>query len=105
MNKKPGQAEPIVLESQNGLSNVRGTLAMARTPEPNSATSEFFVNLVDNLSLDYQNESNPGYAVFGEVVQGMEVVDAIAAVPTGVVNGQRDVPLSEVTITSATQVK
>lgn len=105
LDKKPGQAAPIVLERQNGLSNVRGTVAMARTPEPNSATSEFFVNLIDNLSLDYQNESNPGYAVFGEVVQGMEVVDAIAAMPTGFVNGLRDVPLSEVTITSATQVK
>ena len=103
--KKPGQAAPIALESQNGLSNLRGTLAMARTNDPDSATSEFFVNLVDNLSLDYQNVSNPGYAVFGAVVVGMDVVDAIASKSTGVVNGQSDVPLSEITITSAVQIR
>ena len=100
--KKPGQAAPIALESQNGLSNLRGTLAMARTNDPNSATSEFYVNLVDNLALD---TLNGGYAVFGAVVQGMGVVDAIASQPTGSVNGTPDVPLSEVTITSAVQVR
>ena len=103
--KKPGQAAPIALESQNGLSNLRGTLAMARTNEPNSATSEFFVNLVDNVFLDYRDSANPGYAVFGSVVEGMGVVDAIASQPTGTVNGVADVPLSEVTITSAVQVR
>lgn len=100
--KKPGQAAPIALESQNGLSNLRGTLAMARTNDPNSATSEFYVNLVDNVALD---TLNGGYAVFGAVVQGMGVVDAIASQPTGSVNGTPDVPLSEVTITSAVQVR
>jgi cyclophilin family peptidyl-prolyl cis-trans isomerase len=103
--KKPGQATPIALESQNGLSNLRGTLAMARTNEPDSATSEFFVNLVDNVFLDYRDSANPGYAVFGSVVEGMGVVDAIASQPTGTVNGVADVPLSEVTITSALQVR
>jgi cyclophilin family peptidyl-prolyl cis-trans isomerase len=103
--KKPGQATPIALESQNGLSNLRGTLAMARTNNPNSATSEFFVNLVDNLFLDYRDSANPGYAVFGRVVQGLDVVDQIASQPTGVSNGVTDVPVSEVTITSAVQVR
>ncbi len=103
--KKPGQAAPIALESNNGLSNLRGTLAMARTSDPNSATSEFFVNLVDNLFLDYRDSANPGYAVFGTVVQGMGVADAIAAQATGTANGLSDVPLSEVTITSVTQVR
>lgn len=103
--KKPGQTAPIALESNNGLSNLRGTLAMARTSEPNSATSEFYVNLVDNLFLDYRDSANPGYAVFGQVVQGMAVVDAIASQPTGAVNGTPNVPLTEVTITSASQVR
>jgi cyclophilin family peptidyl-prolyl cis-trans isomerase len=103
--KKAGQAAPIALESQNGLSNLRGTLAMARTDVPNSATSEFYVNLVDNLFLDYRDSANPGYAVFGTVVQGMGVVDTIASQPTGNVNGAPNVPLSDVTITSAVQVR
>jgi peptidyl-prolyl cis-trans isomerase A (cyclophilin A) len=100
--KKTGQAAPIALESNNGLSNLRGTLAMARTNDPNSATSEFYVNLVDNVALD---TLNGGYAVFGTVVQGMGVADAIASQPTGRVNGMLDVPLSEVTITSAVQTR
>ena len=103
MLKRTSSASPIELESNKGLSNLRGTLAMARTNVPNSATSEFFVNLVDNLSLDYKNAANPGYAVFGIVVQGLDVVDAIAAETTGVVKGFADVPLSDVTITLAVQ--
>jgi cyclophilin family peptidyl-prolyl cis-trans isomerase len=103
--KKAGQAAPIALESQNGLSNLRGTLAMARTDVPNSATSEFYVNLVDNLFLDYRDSANPGYAVFGTVVQGLGVVDGIASQPTGTVSGTPNVPLSDVTITSAVQVR
>ena len=78
---------------------------MARTSAPNSATSEFYINLVDNLSLDYQNANNPGYAVFGKVVQGMDVVDAIGAVATGVVNGVGDVPTTDVTIKFVVQSK
>jgi cyclophilin family peptidyl-prolyl cis-trans isomerase len=78
---------------------------MARTNLPNSATSEFYINLGDNLSLDYKNASNPGYAVFGKVVQGLDVVDAIAAEPTGVVGGFSDVPLSEIALSLALQTK
>jgi cyclophilin family peptidyl-prolyl cis-trans isomerase len=103
--KKPGQLDPIELESNKGLSNARATVAMARTNVFNSATSEFYVNLVDNTFLDYKNAASPGYAVFGTVVQGMDVVDAIAAVPTGVFNGSTDVPLTEITITMALQSK
>jgi cyclophilin family peptidyl-prolyl cis-trans isomerase len=103
--RKPGQLDPIELESNKGLSNARATVAMARTNVFNSATSEFYVNLVDNTFLDFKNAANPGYAVFGTVVQGMDVVDAIAAVPTGVFNGSTDVPLTDITITMAIQSK
>ena len=103
--KKAGQLNPIELESTNGMSNLRGTFAMARTNVANSATSEFFVNVVDNLFLDYKDPTNPGYAVFGFVVQGMDVVDAIAAEPTGSVNGFADVPLKDVTISLFMQTK
>ena len=103
--KKPGQASPIALESNKGLSNTRGTVAMARTNVPDSATSEFFVNLVDNLSLNFASVASPGYAVFGRVVQGLDVVDAIAAVPTSTFNGTRDVPATDVTITFAVQTQ
>jgi len=103
--KKTEQSAPIELESNKGLSNVRGSLAMARTNLPNSATSEFYINLVNNVSLDYKNPANPGYAVFGKVVQGMDVVDAIAAEPTGVVGGFSDVPLADITLSLALQSK
>jgi len=103
--KKTEQIAPIELESNKGLSNLRGSLAMARTFLPNSATSEFYINLVDNLSLDYKNTANPGYAVFGKVLQGMDVVDAIAAEPTGVVGGMSDVPLADISLSLALQTK
>jgi cyclophilin family peptidyl-prolyl cis-trans isomerase len=103
--KKTGQRSAIELESNKGLLNTRSSLAMARTNVPASATSEFFINLVDNPSLNYQSDSNPGYAVFGKVVQGMDVVDAIATSTTGTVNGFSDVPLTEVTITFALQTQ
>lgn len=103
--KKEGQTSPIMLESNRGLSNLRGTLAMARNNEPNSATSEFFINLVDNTFLDYQSESRPGYAVFGKVTNGLALVDAIATQTTGVVNGLTDVPLKDVTILRAQQIQ
>ena len=74
---------PIAIESKNGLSNLRGTLAMARTMDPNSATAQFFINTVDNPRLDYAGDANPGYAVFGKVVSGMDVVEKIRAVETG----------------------
>ncbi len=105
MVKKTGQSAAIALESNKGLSNTRGSVAMARTNVPDSATSEFYVNLADNLSLDYQSAASPGYAVFGTVIQGMDVVDAIAASPTGTVNGSTDVPTTDVTITNALQTR
>lgn len=100
-----GLKPPIALESNNGLTNLRGTVAMARTNDPNSATSQFFVNLVDNAFLNYKDASNPGYAVFGKVVSGLDVVDAIAKEATGTVNGFQDVPVNEVTLSKATQVQ
>ncbi len=105
MVKKTGQRAPIALESNNGLQNLRGTVAMARTSEANSATSEFFINLVDNASLNYQNASNPGYAVFGKVVQGLSVADTIATLPTGTTQGFANVPTQDVTITLAQQIR
>jgi peptidyl-prolyl cis-trans isomerase A (cyclophilin A) len=88
---------PIVNEFGNGLLNARGTISMARTTDPDSATSQFFINLVDNGGLDVP----PGYAVFGEVVEGMEVVDAIAAVPTTTMGPYEDVPVDPISVTSA----
>lgn len=92
--------EPITNEANNDLKNTRGTLSMARTNDPDSATSQFFINLADNAFLDL-TESNAGYAVFGKVVAGMEVVDAIAQVKTGTVKGHADVPLESVVVESA----
>ena len=89
----------IDIESDNGLRNDRGTLAMARTNEPNSATSQFFINHTDNGFLNYSDSSNPGYAVFGVVVEGLDVVDAIAAVDTD----GNDEPYTPVVITSVTR--
>jgi peptidyl-prolyl cis-trans isomerase A (cyclophilin A) len=103
--EKPGLKAPIALESNKGLSKLRGTLAMARTGLADSATSQFFINLVDNTSLDYQNPDKLGYAVFGNVVQGLSVVDSMATQPTATVNGYENVPVTDVTITSAKQIK
>ncbi len=100
MQLKP-TAAPIPLESRNGLRNLRGTIAMARTADPNSATSQFFINLVDNPSLDYPQPDGYGYAVFGRVVSGMKVVDRIAAVPTHSVGPMANVPVQPVVIRSA----
>lgn len=112
VEKKTG--EGIVNEGQNGLKNEVGTIAMARTPDPNSATAQFFINVADNKGLDFP--SNGGYAVFGKVIEGMDVVDKIKAVKTGVKelvslhprNGElipgnsEDVPLELILIESAT---
>lgn len=93
---------PIPLESRNGLSNSRGTLAMARTSDPNSATAQFFINVQDNGFLDAaRSPDGNGYAVFGKVVSGMEVVDRIRAVPTGNRGRYQNVPLQPVTIIKA----
>jgi peptidyl-prolyl cis-trans isomerase A (cyclophilin A) len=95
--------EPIALESRNGLKNLRGTLAMARTMVPDSATSQFFINLKDNAFLDQANaRDGNGYAVFGKVVDGMDVVEKIRAVKTGDKGGHQNVPLEAVTIRKAT---
>ena len=104
MVKKNGQGAPIVSESKNGLSNVRGSIAMARMDNPDSATSEFYINHADNLFLDY-SATSAGYTVFGKVVQGLDVVDAIAGKATGNFNGYANVPLEDITITSALQIK
>jgi peptidylprolyl isomerase/peptidyl-prolyl cis-trans isomerase B (cyclophilin B) len=91
---------PIPNEAANGLKNLRGTLAMARTDDPHSASAQFFINVADNAFLDHREESIEGwgYAVFGKVVAGMEVADAIAAVPRGNVGPHEDVPLQPVLI-------
>lgn len=98
LRQKPTKA-PIPIESKNGLGNLRGTLAMARTMDPNSATAQFFINVVDNARLDYASDANPGYAVFGKVVSGLDVVDKIRAVQTGPQGPFRsDVPVTPVVI-------
>ena len=94
---------PVKNEADNGLLNERGTLSMARTDSPHSATSQFFVNLKDNDFLDYR-PGHHGYAVFGRVVDGMEVIDKIAAVRTGRRQGYTDAPMEDVVVTSARRV-
>jgi peptidyl-prolyl cis-trans isomerase A (cyclophilin A) len=88
-------------EADNGLKNVRGTIAMARTNVVDSATSQFFINTVDNANLDHKGPQSYGYAVFGKVVEGMDVVDKIESTPTGRMQGFQDVPLSTITIKNA----
>ena len=103
MRQKDTRA-PIRNEADNGLKNRRGTLSMARTNDPHSATSQFFVNLVDNASLD-PGRGGAGYAVFGCVTEGMDVVDKIAAVKTGSKGGHQDVPVTPVEVKSAKRVE
>ena len=102
-NKSSGTA-PIQNEANNGLSNDRGTIAMARTMDPHSATSQFFINHKDNGFLNHtgENQQGWGYAVFGKVSDGMDIVDAIAGVATGSAGGHQDVPLEVITIESVT---
>ena len=106
MNQKPTRA-PIKNEAANGLQNKRGTLAMARTMVVDSATSQFFINVKDNGFLDFRSPDPQGfgYCVFGEVVEGMDVVDQIKGVRTGVKAGMSDVPLETVAIVSVTRVQ
>jgi peptidyl-prolyl cis-trans isomerase A (cyclophilin A) len=103
----PPTQPPIPLESNNGLSNLRGTLAMARSSEPNSATSQFYINVADNPELDYRSEEQPGYAVFGRVTAGLELVDAISVVPTRSVPslGLTHLPVTDVVVLGARQVR
>ncbi|MFO7603126.1 MAG: peptidylprolyl isomerase [Gammaproteobacteria bacterium] len=104
---EPGMKEkttraPIKNEADNGLSNARGTIAMARTPDPHSATAQFFINAKDNTFLDFRSATADGYGycVFGKVVEGMDVVDAIEAVTTSSAGRHQDVPASDVIIES-----
>ncbi|MCH1928780.1 peptidylprolyl isomerase [Shewanella sp. A25] len=95
--------EPIKNEAAVGISNQRGTLAMARTQAPDSATSQFFINVLDNPQLD-ASASNFGYAVFGQVIEGMDVVDQISIVPTTSINGFHDTPVDEILIEKVTEI-
>lgn len=97
--KKPTK-DPIRNEATNGLKNARGTISMARTANPHSATSQFFINHADNAMLNNGPQNGWGYAVFGKVVEGMDVLDAIAQSPTGNKAGMGDVPLETITIKS-----
>jgi len=110
--KKKDTRSPIKNEANNGLKNVRGSIAMARTNNPHSATAQFFINTVDNdtahkgrKSLDYKSERNWGYAVFGKVISGMETVDKIRSVQTGTAGMFRDVPVQPVTINKASLIE
>lgn len=105
-SEKAATLPAIVLESNNGLKNLRGTIAMARTDAFNSATAQFYLNLVDNASLDYASADKPGYAVFGKVVSGLDIVDEIGKVTTVVQStALLNFPTSNVVITAASQTK
>jgi peptidyl-prolyl cis-trans isomerase A (cyclophilin A) len=101
MAQKPTRA-PILLEIDRSLKNERGTIAMARTGNPNSATAQFFINLVDNANLNAPQPDGYGYAVFGKVISGMETIDAIRSVATRNQNGFQNVPATPITINTAT---
>ena len=102
---KPGVRKPIPSESKNGLSNKPYTLAMARTDNPNSATSQFFINVGDNAGLDYPGQDGHGYTVFGRVVKGQETVDKIKAVVVDDMRGMQNVPVTPIVIQSTTLLK
>lgn len=105
MERKPTR-EPIKNEAGNGLKNVAGTIAMARTSSPHSATSQFFINTVNNAFLDKEQAADGwGYAVFGKVIEGMDVIKKIESVPTGRVAGHSDVPKKDVVIKKIEVVK
>ena len=104
MQQKPVRP-PVVLEARNGLKNQVGTIAMARTSDPNSATSQFFINVRDNVALDAPNPDGNGYAVFGKVVSGMDVVTRIKTAQTGTKGPHQNVPVTPIVITSAAVVR
>jgi peptidyl-prolyl cis-trans isomerase A (cyclophilin A) len=103
--KEKSTRPPVPLEAHNGLKNDRGTIAMARTSNPNSATAQFFINVQNNASLNAPSPDGYGYTVFGKVVSGMDVVDKIRVVPTGNKGPFQNVPLTPVSIQSVTPVK
>jgi cyclophilin family peptidyl-prolyl cis-trans isomerase len=107
MQRKVATGTPIQNEADNGLKNDRGTIAMARTGDPHSATSQFFINTVNNDFLNFKRKDRQGwgYAVFGRVIEGMPVVDAISRAPTGSKGPYRDVPLETIYIRSVKRVK
>jgi peptidyl-prolyl cis-trans isomerase A (cyclophilin A) len=106
LQPKPGDRPPIKNEAANGLKNDRGTVAMARTGDPNSATSQFFVNVVNNNMLNRPNPDGAGYAVFGKIVDGMDVVDKIVSTPQVRKNSVfQNVPVEAVVIKSAKLLK
>ena len=107
MQQKPTLMSPIKNEANNGLKNEEYTIAMARTSDPHSATGQFFINVANNSSLNHtaQTRDGWGYAVFGKVIEGQNVVDKIKAVATGAKNGHRDVPTENVVITKAFLLK
>ena len=104
MTQKPAP-RTVENEAANGLKNVAGSIAMARTPDPHSASAQFFINVKDNAFLDYPGQDGWGYCVFGKVVDGMDVVNAIKAVPTGNAGMHRDVPKEPVVITSVSVIE
>jgi peptidyl-prolyl cis-trans isomerase A (cyclophilin A) len=104
MAQKPTRG-PIPLEASNGLRNDRGTIAMARSGNPNSATSQFFINVVDNAGLNAPQPDGFGYAVFGKVSSGMETIDKIRTLPTGNKAGMQNVPLTPITINAVRLLK
>ncbi|NLC23094.1 MAG: peptidyl-prolyl cis-trans isomerase [Oxalobacter sp.] len=104
MNQKPTN-DPVENEADNGLQNTRYTLAMARTPDPHSATAQFFINVNDNHFLDYPGQDGWGYAVFGKVVEGQDIVDALKTVETGRSGMHADVPKADVIIEKAEEVE
>ena len=106
MEERPPH-DPIINEADNGLKNLRGAVAMVRYSDPQSARSQFFINVVDNPFLDHRDDTTAGfgYAVFGRVVSGMDVVDAISSVPTGTRNGFNDVPVVPVVILTVARTR
>ncbi|MDF7807333.1 peptidylprolyl isomerase [Pontiellaceae bacterium B12219] len=103
MNQK-NAPNTVENEAKNGLKNVVGSVAMARTPDPHSASAQFFINLNDNAFLDYPGQDGWGYCVFGQVVEGMDVVNEIKNVPVGNARGHQNVPKEPVTITEVTVI-
>lgn len=101
--KEKSTRAPIKNEADNGVKNDRGTIAMARTNDPDSATAQFFINQVDNDFLNYAGPDNPGYAVFGKVIEGMDVVDKISKVKTTSAGIHSDVPKETIVITKASR--
>ena len=104
MRQKPTRA-PIENEARNGLRNETGTIAMARTADPHSASAQFFINLIDNRFLDYPSRDGWGYAVFGKVTKGMDVVKKIGSVPTRTAGPYQNVPVKDVVIQKVESIK